>query len=583
MSSSTEKSTRSWSQRLEDMLGLEGLGQAENALACRAAMVIATLAVAVRLLFWIYTQRYWEDALITCLHSENFVRGLGLSHFRPGEPPLHGFTSPLSVLVPLIGDLIHVGFGVDFLKLVSLPASALTVFYLCAIGIHPKVRFPLPLTVMVMGYAAFEHHQILWGMAGMETQLSTLILVMSVYYSLAWRPVALGVSLGLCMLVRPDYGFWCVVVGIYALFRERKQLWKIVAVSFAVYGPWLIFTTLYYGSPLPNTIVAKGLGYASWVERAGGVSFFTIKRQIWMTMSEQLHVMLGPTFCGHGAGIHRFLIAGSESPIGNLMFFFAVIGSLVILIRRQWPLWPLLACTVVYSLYYIFCVPVIFGWYKVPYLLLLLLLSARGLQAVSSLLPKVEFRRGLLWGFAVAYLALFVGVLPLTFYTERQIQRDIENSVRKQAGLYLAEHMKADEAVGCEPLGYMGYYSRGNVYDWPGLNSRAVVAWSKANPDKRCLEEMLKGLQPEYLFLRDLEMRYWFGNPDWFRTRYHVVKVFAVDPEKAKKIRWLDRNTDTSFRIYKKNRPEDAPYDDSIWPPPPEGHSSDTSRASAFQ
>ena len=184
---------------LERRLAIEGLAEDRNALAVRIGLFLALLAMAVRVIFWLTVDRYWEDALITCLHSENFVQGLGMSHFKPGKPPLHGFTSPLSVLVPLDGDLMRVGFGLSFIKLTSIPAAALTVIYILGIAIHPAVRFPLPLTVVAMGYAAFEHQQILFGMSGMETQLSTLILVMSMYYAVAWLPTPLAISLGLCM------------------------------------------------------------------------------------------------------------------------------------------------------------------------------------------------------------------------------------------------------------------------------------------------------------------------------------------------------------------------------------------------
>jgi hypothetical protein len=553
---------------LERCLGLESLSEEANRRIVWWGFFLAAAAMAIRIVFWIVANRYWEDALITCLHSENFARGLGLTHFRPGEPPLHGFTSPLSVLVPLIGDLMRVGFGVDFLKLVSIPAAALTVLYVLAIGIHRDVRLPKPLIFLAMGYAAFEHHQILWGMAGMETQLATLIIVMSVYYAVAQRPWALGLSLGLCMLARPDYAFWTVIAGVYLLFRRPKHLLITVPVALAVYLPWILFTFLYYGSPVPNTIFAKGLGYVHWWDKVDTVSFFAIKRHLWMTLAEQLHCMLGPTFCGHAAGMHLFFTNGPESPIGNLMFFFAVIGTLAILFKREWRLWPLAACVVVYSLYYVFLVPVIFGWYKVPYLLLLLLLSVRGLDAAASLIPSPATRNKVLCLFTACYLGLFAAVLPVCFITEKQIQEHIENAVRKEAGRYMHDILAPAEAAGCECLGYMGYYSQGNIYDWPGLNSREVVAWSAEQPqEKRCLENMLKGLQPEYLFLRDLEMLYWFRDPEWFKEHYHVIEVFQIDPEAAKKIRWLDRNIDTLFRIYRKKYPEDEkPYRDDLWP-----------------
>ncbi|MFM1921186.1 MAG: hypothetical protein RLZZ303_2820, partial [Candidatus Hydrogenedentota bacterium] len=244
---------------------------------------------------------------------------------------------------------------------------------------------------------------------------------------------------------------------------------------------------------------------------------------------------------------------------------FVVVGTIALLVRRRFTLWPLAAVAIVYSLYYVFLVPVVFGWYKVPYILTLLLLAACGLDSLARLLPSA-WRARVLWGYSACYLALFVSVLPWTFWTERQIQMHVENAVRKQAGLYLREHMMPEEAVGCEPLGYISYYSRGNVYDWPGLASRKVVAWSKEHPGERNLENMLKALQPEYLFLRDMELLYWFKDPAWFKQRYHVVRAFSVEPDAARKILWLDRNIDTDFKIYKKNREGEPPGDDSLWP-----------------
>ncbi len=554
--------------RVAGWLRIAGVDDRSNRSAVKAAGWIALVAMVIRIVFWCYTQRYWEDALITCLHAENMASGLGLTHVRPGEPPLHGFTSPLSVLVPLIGDLMRVGFGVEFLKLVSIPASALTVLYLLGICIHPKVRLSTPLAIIAMGYAAVEHHQILWGMAGMETQLAVLILIMSVYYTMTLDAIPLGISLGLCMLVRPDYAFWTVISGIYVLFNRPKAFLPVTGIALAVYLPWIIFTLLYYGSPIPNTVLAKGLGYTKWYQKVPELSFFAIKRHTWLMMAEQLHVHLGPMFAGHGASVHLFFTKGAESPIANFMFGFSVIGTLTIFFKRLWVLWPLVAVVVVYSLYYVYVVPVVFGWYKMPYILTLLLLSLRGLQWAGEWIKNVKWRGRWEGGFAAVYLGLFIGVLPISFYTERMIQIYVENGVRMQAGLYLKEHMKPDEAVGCEPLGYMSYYSRGNVYDWPGLANRTVVAWSESQPpDRRCLENMVKDLKPEFLFLRDIEVLYFFKSSDWLKESYHVEKVFQVDPEIAPKIPWLDRNMDTIFRIYKKNHPDDAqPYDNSLFP-----------------
>src|SRR4051812_22009916 len=60
------------------------------------AVVASTLAV----VYAIYTQHVWEDFFITFRHSRNLVEGRGLV-FTPGER-VHGFTSPLGVLLPAL-------------------------------------------------------------------------------------------------------------------------------------------------------------------------------------------------------------------------------------------------------------------------------------------------------------------------------------------------------------------------------------------------------------------------------------------------------------------------------------------------
>ena len=106
-----------------------------------AMLALPLIAIAVRLFFWFYTQRTWEDALITVQHAENAVRGLGLNH-DPIGPPVHGFTSALSVLVPLLGEVIHRGFGLPLLKLVSAICGGISVWLGCESASVWGCRFP---------------------------------------------------------------------------------------------------------------------------------------------------------------------------------------------------------------------------------------------------------------------------------------------------------------------------------------------------------------------------------------------------------------------------------------------------------
>jgi hypothetical protein len=164
----------------------------------RTLLVIIALGMLVRLFYWGYTERTWEDALITVLHSENAASGLGLTHITPGEPPLHGFTSPLSVLLPLIGDLYHVGYGLPFLKFLSVLFGGIAVWLGARISLN--LGLPPALALTAAAFLAFEHHQILWGMAGMETQVVTVAYLWSIYCMQRGTQWQKGLSLGFTML-----------------------------------------------------------------------------------------------------------------------------------------------------------------------------------------------------------------------------------------------------------------------------------------------------------------------------------------------------------------------------------------------
>lgn len=65
----------------------------------RIFIVCLIASVAIRVFFWIYTQRIWEDTLITVRHAENAAAGLGLTHHTGHGQLVHGFTSAISVLI----------------------------------------------------------------------------------------------------------------------------------------------------------------------------------------------------------------------------------------------------------------------------------------------------------------------------------------------------------------------------------------------------------------------------------------------------------------------------------------------------
>ena len=500
-----------------------------------AVGVLLAVALLLRLFFWRHTQRTWEDALITVLHVENFWAGLGLTHVKPGEAPLHGFTSPLSVLVPLLAGFVDgvATHALPFQKAAS-AASAVGVVWLAhrlmqRVEVEPGMR--LAWVIFTLGYLAFEHHQVLWGMAGMETTVVTLVLFFNFHAYAVRSPRLIAVAMALALYARPDFVFLNLAGLAYCLVFLRRELPRILAIAFMLYLPWLVFTSLYYGSPIPNTIVAKWFGYSY-----GGRDF-----QKFLSFL----VPLGPSFAGHGMGHWREWDAGAISILVGGLF---VVGAWQVAVRRVTALYMPVAFVLVYWLYYEFAVAGVFGWYLAPLSAATVLVAGYGLLCVFPRPSAATVVAG-------AYAAALLAVLPGNIRAERGIQRFIEAPVRQQMGLYLGQVLGPNDYAGMEPLGYSAYYSRRPILDYPGLASRQVTDYLRKKP-RTPMCEVFADLRPLYVALRPWECK----DAAFLARDYQLVREFKADPQAAK-VKRNDLNVDKHFLLYRRKPP--AP------PPPP--------------
>ena len=515
---------------------------------------IALLAVAVRLFFWYYTQRTWEDALITLQHAENAARGLGLTH-DPGAPPVHGFTSALSVLIPLLGEWIHHGLGLPLLKLVSAICGGISVWL--AMRICQRLGILFPITVLVGGYVAIEHQQILFGMAGMETQVAVAALLFSIYSLFDFRPLWIGVSLGLCALARPDFGFWVLVV----LALVGWRCWKLRAFQpletiglalLLICGPWLAFTTWYYGSPLPETILAKAWGFGDhWY---AGLSVGGFVWRLWSRL-QYTFAILGPAYGGNGTGYASFPF-DPHGLISLAVLAFSLIGVAAALRSKNLPSVAIALFVLVYSFYYLFLVGVVALWYCIPLAAITVLAGGIGLDAAMESLLAVKSRPIVASAVAIVYLASFAVIMPETFRGERNVQQFVEEGVRKQVGLYLANVSRPDQTIGCEPLGYIGYYSRRTMFAYPGMCNRQLVKFLREHPRQRNLLDMLDYFRPDYIALRPMEYKVALGRGDtWLVSDYERVATFWATPDERSQLLFPRDNLDTEFYVLKRTSP----------------------------
>ena len=219
-------------------------------------LVFIAGALIARIAFWAISNRMFEDGLTTITHARNVPLGLGLIH-HAGEGHVHGFTSAIGVLIPLAGELIHEGSGMLAMRLASLVAVCIALIYarlICrdlGLGLFP--------TAFVLAYLAFDQNMIFYGMSGMETQVAVSVILAGVYHVRRHDLIASGVWLGLAPLARPEFVLWVAPALAYLALRDAKRGFAAAGIAAVTVAPWLIFTTAYYGSPIPNTIIAKSI------------------------------------------------------------------------------------------------------------------------------------------------------------------------------------------------------------------------------------------------------------------------------------------------------------------------------------
>ncbi len=532
--------------------------------ASASIFAVASFAVLIRLFFWYYTRRTWEDALISTQHAENAARGLGLTHV-PGGPHVHGFTSPLSILVPLLGELVHAGYGLPLMKLVSALCGGVAVWL--GMRISQRLRLAFPIVLLVGGYLAIEHQQILFGMAGLETQMAVTVVLLSIYSLFDFKPHLVGISLALCMLARPDFFFWVIIVIALASWWCSEQhnfrpLETIALDLLLIYGPWLAFTTWYYGSPLPNTVLAKAWGYGTrWYAGMSASAF------LWglLIRTRRIFALLGPAYGGHGMGFSLFHSA--HVMIFFTMLLFVLVGMVTTLRSKILPGLALSSFVFVYSVYYLVFVSVVAPWYCIPLAGAAVMAAGIGLDSALKECFTARWRSVVGYVLAVAYLGSLAVYAPASFRDERNIQTFVEDGVRKQIGLYLAGVLKPGQTIGCEPLGYIGYYSRHVVYDFPGLCNWEVTRYFHAHPlraestgytfRRKALMSSMIGMfayfRPDYIVLRPEEYQTAVDNrQDWLLNEYQEVAVFRVPEEQRLQLLFPKDNLDLEYHVFKR-------------------------------
>jgi hypothetical protein len=488
-------------------------------------MLLAFMAGALvaRVAFWLISNRMFEDGLTTITHARNVPLGLGLVH-HAGEGNVHGFTSALGVLIPLAGELISEGSGIVAMRIASLVAVCVALAYarlICRdLGLS---TFP---SAFVLAYLAFDQNMIFYGMAGMETQVAVAVILAGVYHVRRNDIIASGVCLGLAPLARPEFLLWVAPALAYLALRNARTAARAAAIAGGIVLPWVVFTFLYYGSPIPNTIAAKSTVNPTPPILAGGSPLPWIE---WLGGQVAGHVALLLYHLEPFREVWSTAAAPLPSPV--LVLIAVIVADLVVIglwaSRRIPGFWPVTVFLALFFAYRVYFLPVLFyyDWYLPPFLALVMIVAAIGLQRVMAVAPRAVRASKTL---AAALALAFALHMPFSFVVEAKVQ-SVEDQVRTHAAEYLRSAVRPGQSVVSESAGYIGYYSNVRLYDYPGLTSPASVhALQKLPPDRRGVADLIDVLKPDWLVLRPWELDSLGQKYPATASEYVVDRIFEL-------------------------------------------------------
>lgn len=458
----------------------------------RLRWLLVGLCAAAPAVFAAVTGNIWEDFFITYRCSLNLMHGDGLV-FETGRR-LHVFTSPLGVLLPAgLGKLL----GTDD-PLVVLNAFRV-VACLALAGAWALTAGRLGgviATGVAAGFWILDAKLAAYSTNGMETALLVLFVLMAWRALLDGRMNLAGVALGGAMWTRPD-GFvfvGAIAAGVWVFSGGARPGWRgwlrMAVIAGLLYAPWFIWAWIYYGTPVPNTIQAKGTHLLS-LDSLKALATYPFRYLFGHCTAHD--AFLPPYFFFGGwpfwlewfgralalaaVGVAAWPRCARPARVAGLAF---VLGGAYLTVTTRAP------------------------WYFPAWQVLAYFAIGGGVAAVAELSWVRGPVRWAFFGTVIALIFMQAWLFVAVSVQLREQQRLIEWGLRAPLGRAIASVARSPrDTVFLEPLGYIGFYSGLAMRDTPGLCSPEVIALRKGGT--LSMSGLALALRADWVVLRGME------------------------------------------------------------------------------
>ncbi len=441
----------------------------------------------------------FDDAFITFRYVDNIWAGKGLTYNT--DERVIGSSTPLYILWLCVLKAV---FRAMPLPVLAVRGNALW-FLVSALAIVALIRdlSGRPTLALIAGALfAFNLPLLVVSTGGMESFLFVALVFWAAWAVVARRFALAAFLSGISILARPEGVFSVGVCVIVWLLRDRGRSLQFWALLLTPALAWFIFATLYYGTPVYHSIIAKSRPLYPLPALSG----FT-----------QLLIYVGEwTGSGEGSRLEMLQI--------GMSVFFASTGLVMAVYilhapaRRKdgWILPVLFGC---YFAFYSISNPMIFPWY-IPHVYASLFLSLLlGLPQFGAWIDVWSLRSSKDHSRLIEVEALFTALLLLALavtvlgpYRQHWIDGEsITDSIKEPARLRTVGYREAAEwlnsvapesaTIASPEVGALGYYWHGQILDGCGLVSPAAIPFLPVPSEERegsAIGAISTGLVQEY-------------------------------------------------------------------------------------
>ena len=486
-------------------LAWDSLADAWRAL--RFPVLVALLLITVQIL---PGPQAFDDAYITYRYARNLANGDGFVYNR-GERVL-GTTTPLyTILLALTSRAT----SSDNLPWLSIAINAVFDLgtALLLVRVLPSFGMPVRVARLVSIAYVLSPLRIQVALGGMETSMAVFwLLAASHQYAVKKGSLSAAACSGIACLTRPDLAILPALFAVHAIARSRRIPWKPTAAFAAVTAPWLVFSWFYFGSPLPQSIIAKSSAYLLHPYQA----------------STDLLAYVGT----RSRSSLRSWPVPAIGISAIVMLWLYVVGSWRAARENPGAL-PLSLFSPLYVLALSLANPLLFIWYYPPLLLLLEGFVDLGIFRLVEA-AKRRFQAPAM-GLAIAGLLIleWAGTGGPQGWVASLSGREDEYETAAAA---LQSVLEPGRSIGLPEIGVFGYAFGGHrVVDTAGLVTPEAVPYLLTGPAPgqtftyAISDEVIAELRPDYLITLEIFIRPTLMQSESFHASYRLIREFETN------------------------------------------------------